>query len=84
MRESVKKEELVYSITNNLGHNRCIFKSYGFDHYALADYVGEAMSGAFKQWYSKKDLVADLRATADLIEKLEAVAIRPLKRLKRV
>ncbi len=69
--EQVKKEEMVYSIRNSLGYNRCIFHQLDFKMYALADYVGEAMSGAFKQWYKKEDLIADLRATADLIEKTD-------------
>ena len=70
MKEKFEKSETVYSLTNKLGYNRCLFVNGEVnDNMALADYVGEAMSGAFKKWYTKADLIADLRATADLIEK---------------
>lgn len=70
--EKIEKVETVYNVTNKLGYSRNIFVNGEVkDHMALADYVGEAMSGAFKQWYKKADLVADLRATADIIEKFD-------------
>ena len=44
MKENFKKEETVYTLTNSLGHNRCLFVNSEFkDHIALSDYVGEAM-----------------------------------------
>ena len=70
MKEKFEKCETVYTITNSLGYSRSLFVNAEFkDNIAIADYVGEAMSGAFKHWATKADLIADLRATADLIEK---------------
>ena len=70
MKEEILKQETIYSIKNRLGETRSLFISSQFkDHMALSDFVGEAMSGAFKKWYSQKELIEDLRATADVIEK---------------
>jgi hypothetical protein len=76
----IKSVEEVFSITTSEGGNRCLFvnKEYtDVQQIALADYISDAMGGAFKKWYSKDELVADLRATADAIEKLFPIPLIP-------
>lgn len=69
MKPEIKKVETCYHIINKLNYGRALFVSSEFkDHIAISDYIGEAMSGAFKKWYKKQELIDDLRATADLIE----------------